>query len=112
MNTRDALEAKKQKNHAREIDQAWEEHNRPRSHHDDPLGRWENYPDVLYRHYQLEEDDDDDPMRQYELYCQLTEQAGLAVDPGAVAAWQRHLRRGRSRTSPHADAAWQAVCAA
>lgn len=109
--TWDELEAEEREAREREIKESWEAHHRPRSHHDDPLGRWENYPDVLYRHYQLEEEDDD-PARQYEQYCRLSEPDHTAVNPRAVAAWRRHLRRGRARTSPHADAAWRAVSAA
>lgn len=87
-----------------EIEEAWALHANP--YLDDP---YNTYFEVMAR---MTVSDDEDPAREYELYCQLSEQASPAVDPQAVTAWQRHLRRGRARTSPYAHAAWVATVGA
>ncbi|QQS21465.1 hypothetical protein IPM09_02980 [Candidatus Saccharibacteria bacterium] len=99
----DELERFEREDREWEESDAWDELNE-RSRNLDP---YSTYFEVMARLDPV--GDDEDPVREYELYCQLSEQASPAVNPQVVAAWQRHLRRGRARTSPYAHAAWVAT---
>jgi hypothetical protein len=104
----DELERFERENREWEEDDAWDELNE-RSRDLDP---YSTYFEVMSR-MDTVGDDEEDPMAEYDAWLASLEATRLpAVNPRAVTAWQRHLRRGRSRTSPYADAAWVAAMSA